>query len=108
MLPSQGCQWLAHADRNRNVELAERDHRNCEARGYAWPGKAYVDCRRFLADDRQRERWMELQMVRQQQQPRVGIQPQSPLEAYLPIDEETFDCFMIGEGAEAYIDCGER
>ncbi len=101
------CQWLARLDGDRNAEVARLDHRACEERGYTWPGKAYIDCRRFRADDRQREQWMELQMTRQQQQPRAGIQPQSPLEAYRPIDEESFDCVMAGKGADAYIDCRE-
>lgn len=105
---SQGCAWLQRLDTNRNTELAQLDHRNCEERGYAWPGKAYVDCRRFLVDDRQREQWMELQMSRQQQQPHVGIRPQSPTEAYRPIDETQFGCTMVGEGADAWIECGEN
>lgn len=50
---------------------------------------------------------MELQMARQQQQPRAGIRPGSPVEAYRPINEEGFDCFRTGKGADAYIACGE-
>lgn len=105
LLASQGCQWLRQLDADRGEELARQDHRACDERGYTWPSEAYVDCRRFRADDRQREQWMELQMARQQQRPQVGIRPGSPTEPYRAIDAETFRCFLVGEGGEAYIDC---
>lgn len=108
LLASQGCQWLASLDGNRNADLARLDHRACEARGYTWPGKAYVDCRRFQADDRQRERWKELQMTRQQQPLRGDIGAQSRIEPYRPIREENFGCDEArGADGQTIIACGE-
>ena len=69
---SQGCQWLAQIDSNRNVEQARLDDDACQDRGYRWPGDAYTECRRQLADARQREQGQELQMSRQQGAPEVG------------------------------------
>ncbi|HEX7048494.1 MAG TPA: hypothetical protein VF275_13085 [Gammaproteobacteria bacterium] len=103
-----GCEWLTQLDRSRSAEFARLDHRACEARGYTWPGKAYVDCRRFQADDRQRERWKELQMTRQQQPLRGDIGIQARIEPYRPIREENFGCDEArGADGMTIIACGE-
>ncbi|HEX6928872.1 MAG TPA: hypothetical protein VF267_06460 [Gammaproteobacteria bacterium] len=107
-LSTHGCAWLGELDETRAVETAQADDRACRRAGHVWPGDAYVDCRRYRFDDRQREQWQELQMARQQQQPRVGIRPESPIEPYRPVREEGFRCEeAVTSNGESYIDCHE-
>lgn len=109
MLPSQGCQWLAKLDADRNVEQARIDDTICRQRGYEWPGEAYTECRRQQADALQHEQWQALQMSRQQQSPQVAIRPEGPVEPYRPIREDRFRCeeAVANDGAR-YIDCIEQ
>lgn len=96
-------------DVSRNEEQARLDDAACAERGYAWPGDAYTECRRQLADARQREQWQELQLSRQQQRPEIGIQAESPIEPYRPIPERDFHCRRATDSAgDNYIACGEE
>lgn len=108
-LATHGCQWLGDVDRTRVAETARMHNDACEARGYQWPGEAYVECRRQLADERQRQQWSELQMSRQQQVSEIGIRPESPIEPYRPIREGNFSCQeAVAPDGEPYIACSER
>lgn len=108
VLSTQGCQWLANLDQSRRVETARTDHAECVERGYAWPGESYVECRRLMMDQRQREQWLELQMSRQHQQPEIGIQ-NNPAEPYRPIPPQNFACAeRTSSEGETYIGCFEQ
>lgn len=108
VISMQGCQWLANLDQSRRTETARADHAECVDKGYSWPGESYVECRRQLTDQRQREQWLELQMSRQQQQPELALQ-HSPSEPYRPIPPQHFACTerTTSEG-ESYIVCFEQ
>lgn len=105
---SHGCQWLSQMDSQHREEAALEDDRACRNAGYDWPAEAYVDCRRFRDDARQRERWRELQMSRQQMTGEPGIPALSPVEPYRPIREQNYGCAMTRtRSGEPYVDCRE-
>lgn len=103
----QGCQWLARTETERHFELALADDRACRDEGYRWPGDAYVECRRFRADARQRELWQEVQLSRGRQSD-FGMSP-SPGDTYRPIRASDYRCEQrrTSDG-EAWIDCREQ
>lgn len=98
-----GCQWLARGDAARRYEAARLDDRTCREQGYRWPGEAYVDCRRFRADARQRERWQEMQLAN-----RDASDLAISTDTYRPIRAENFACRLhtVADG-ETFIDCRE-
>lgn len=105
---THGCQWLANLDQSRRVETAHADHAECSQRGYSWPSESYVECRRFITDERQREQWLELQMSRPQRQADIVVQDR-PGEPYRPIPPQNFACAeQTTREREPYIACFEQ
>ncbi len=104
-----GCAWLSAFDEASTYEAAEADHQRCRERGYEWPGDAYVECRRQLADNRERARWQELNLSRPpQQNGELGI-PQTVSEPYRPIREDSFACRdATTRDGDPYVHCEER
>lgn len=105
LMVATGCQWLARNDAERRYVSARADDRACREQGFRWPGEAYVDCRRFRMDARQRERWQELQLA-QHDPAELGISPAA--DTYRPIRAANFSCQpRTATDGSRFIDCGE-
>jgi len=107
LLPLAGCAWLQNLTREQMVEQARADDAVCAAQGLAFPAENYVDCRRRLADARQKDAWLELQLTKQQQQlTSPGVQADLS-RGYRPIQAEDFYCERRFAADAEYIYCGE-
>ena len=94
-----GCTYLAARDGERELADARTDHAVCSERQLVFPSDAYTSCRRQLADERQRRRWMELSLAQQQDRNRLpDYAPLAPVEPLRQIDPGAFVCAEHGAG----------
>lgn len=103
-----GCSLLGLDRLERRIAQAQRDHAHCQARGLEYPSAAYEACRRTLADARQREQWLELQLVEQQEAMQNPAMARDPMAGYRPIRPEDFFCYKRTDRDVTYIACEQK
>ncbi len=107
LLSLTGCAWLQDLTREQMVEQARADDAICVAQGSAFPAENYVNCRLHLADARQKDAWLELRLMEQQQQLTSPGVHGDLAQGYRPIRAEDFHCERRFAADAEYIYCGE-
>ncbi|MCG8435024.1 MAG: hypothetical protein MJA83_13420 [Gammaproteobacteria bacterium] len=104
-----GCAAIQEKTRAKEVQLAQNDHAACLERGHDYPSERYRKCRLYLADQRLRETWMEVQLMKRYQQPTTPefVRPNTPApaEPYRPIRDDEFFCEPRFYEDSEYIHC---
>lgn len=104
-----GCASLRERDAERERTEAVADHARCTREAAVFPSESYTTCRRRIAEDRQRQQWMELSLAQLQTAQRTpDYLPTPPPGVYIPIDAARYRCVAEGEGDARLVLCRER
>lgn len=107
-LLSAGCALLGAGSLERRIEQAQKDDAYCRAQGHVYPSDAYTACRRTLANERQKDAWLELQLVEQNDAMQTPATARDPMRGYRPIRAEDFYCYKRTDNKITYVACEQK
>ena len=102
------CASYSAREHAQMLETAVHDDEACRQQGFKFPEDRYVSCRLQFQDDRLHQDWLNLQLMRQTEQPPQNVPaPYTPREFYRPLDPDHFACALTTDGNRDYILCDE-
>lgn len=111
VLATAGCADFMKERRERSLarelEIARNDHARCAEKGHEFPSDSYINCRKSLVDQREREIWEDYQVM----ESTSGGAESAPMnrERFRPTTERgDFTCFRTSAGDVSYIKCETR